>query len=157
MQPITPPRGPRRAAVTAHGDQEDLLRAMIEELIQYRNSQGVALELLAGLVRNHVLTCELVIIGPDGSYATQWHLPCAALAITPAKLTGPLTVAAGGATSNAAPTAGRGIAVYGVTGTPVNTTYGTRVFNIAAREIAIYGNVGDSFTLQAFTTPQAPQ
>jgi len=145
-----------RAPGSKREERDDYFRALVEELVQYRLSQNQALEMLQGLIRNHVLTCELVIIGADGTATRQWHLPAAAVAITPAKLTGQLTVVSGTATSGQAPTQGITMGAYGITGTPVNTVYPTRVFNVAGRAVTVYGNVGDSFTLQAFTTPQVP-
>jgi hypothetical protein len=146
---FTPP-GSKRAA------EADYFRALVEELVHFRRSQSEAIELLGGLVRNHVLECELVIIGADGFAQRQWHTPCGAVAITPAKMTGPFTVVSGPATSNVAPTSGIGMGQYGFTGTPVNTVYPTRVFNLSAREVTVYGNVGDAFTLQVFTRPMPP-
>lgn len=145
-----------RNPIQESNQRHDYFEALVQEMRQFRKSQNEALEMMAGLVRNHVLTCELIIIGADGSATRQWHLPCASVAITPAKLTGALTVVSGTATGNTPPTQGIGVAVYGITGTPVNTAYGTRVFNISARAITVYGNVGDSFTLQASTRQQPP-
>lgn len=146
----------QRPPATDKAAQHDYFRALVQELEQYRLSQNVALEMMAGLIRNHVLTCELVIIGADGNASRQWHLPAASVAITPAKLTGALTVTAGSAPSGQAPNQGVAMGVYGITGTPTNAVYPTRVFNVSGRAITVYGNVGDSFTLQAFTIPQPP-
>lgn len=145
-----------RTPVAEHSAREAYFNALVQEMEQFRRSQNEVLEMLGGLVRNHVLTCEVIILGADGFATRQWHIPCASVAISPAKLTAQLTVISGTATGAGAPSNGIGMGIYGIVGVPANATFPTRVFNISAREITVYGAVGDIFTLQASTRPQPP-
>lgn len=132
-------------------ETEALVSALLAE---FARLQTVQLEQFAGLVTNHVLECSLLTIPAEGFITRAWHLPCGAVSITPALITGALTVVSGSATSNVAPNAGVGMGQV-VYPTQVGA-YQAVVFNLSAHAVTIYGNAADRFTLQAFTHPQPP-
>lgn len=133
----------------------DAGHALLEAfLTEFARAQTIQMEQLASLVVNHVLECSLVVLPAEGYITRAWHLPCGAVSITPALITGPLTIVSGSATSERAPSQGVGMGQV-VYPTQVGA-YQAVVFNLSAHAVTIYGNAGDRFTLQAFTHPQPP-
>jgi hypothetical protein len=130
-----------------------VLEEMRAEMQHALLSQTKVLERIAGLVTNHVLTCELIVIPAEGFVTRQWHLPCGSVAINLHTAGTTLTVVSGSATSEQAPT--NGVSMGQVVSPAASV--GAAVLNLSAHAITIYGPAAAKFTLQAFTVPQPPR
>lgn len=139
------------------GTKAAVLEEMRAEMQHALLTQTKALERITGLVTNHVLTCELIVIPAEGFVTRQWHVPCGSVSVCVHTPAGIITVVSGSATSNVAPANGVGMGQVWGPVVAAAVPLPASVLNLSAHAVTFYGAPTVAFTLQAFTIPQPPR